>query len=166
MSYRIKMYCTAADELLFNNNKITKHVGNDIITSMMPNANMKEIFILYKYKCKCKQCKCKQCKCSNGDCQCNNNCKCKMCIKSIEFSSNTSLTEEQFISFIEQMQQAGFYSKDNYNIKFIDKNVTVYNYSFQTIQKQHVVKREYKRNTSTYNHISLYKKNSKGIICD
>ena len=161
MSYRIKMYCTAADELLFNNQKITKHVGNDIITSMMPNSNMKEIFILYKYKCKCKQCKC-----SNGDCQCNNNCKCKMCIKSIEFSSDISMTEPEFISFIKHMQQAGFYSKGNRNIKFIDKNVTVYNYSFQTIEKQHVEKRQYKRNTSTYRHVTLYKKNSKGIICD
>lgn len=141
MSYRIKMYCTAADELLFNNQKITKHVGNDIITSMMPNSNMKEIFILYK----------------------NKN---RFLIKSIEFSSDISMTEQEFISFIKHMQQAGFYSKDNRNIKFIDKNVTVYNYSFQTIEKQHVEKRQYKRNTSTYRHVTLYKKNSKGIICD
>ena len=141
MSYRIKMYCTAADELLFNNQKITKHVGNDIITSMMPNSNMKEIFILYK----------------------NKN---RFLIKSIEFSSDISMTEPEFISFIKHMQQAGFYSKGNRNIKFIDKNVTVYNYSFQTIEKQHVEKRQYKRNTSTYRHVTLYKKNSKGIICD
>lgn len=141
MSYRIKMYCTAEDELLFNNKKINKKVGNDIITSMMPNSNMKEIFILYKNK--------------NS-----------FLIKSIEFSSDISMTEPEFISFIKHMQQAGFYSKDNRNIKFIDKNVTVYNYSFQTIEKQHVEKRQYKRNTSTYRHVTLYKKNSKGIICD
>jgi hypothetical protein len=141
MSYRIKMYCTAADELLFNNKKINKKVGNDIITSMMPNSNMKEIFILYKNK--------------NS-----------FLIKSIEFSSDISMTEPEFISFIKHMQQAGFYSKDNRNIKFIDKNVTVYNYSFQTIEKQHVEKRQYKRNTSTYRHVTIYKKNSKGIICD
>ena len=141
MSYRIKMYCTAADELLFNNKKINKKVGNDIITSMMPNSNMKEIFILYK----------------------NKN---RFLIKSIEFSSDISMTEPEFISFIKHMQQAGFYSKGNRNIKFIDKNVTVYNYSFQTIEKQHVEKRQYKRNTSTYRHVTLYKKNSKGIICD
>jgi hypothetical protein len=135
------MYCTAADELLFNNKKINKKVGNDIITSMMPNSNMKEIFILYKNK--------------NS-----------FLIKSIEFSSDISMTEPEFISFIKHMQQAGFYSKDNRNIKFIDKNVTVYNYSFQTIEKQHVEKRQYKRNTSTYRHVTIYKKNSKGIICD
>jgi hypothetical protein len=135
------MYCTAADELLFNNKKINKKVGNDIITSMMPNSNMKEIFILYKNK--------------NS-----------FLIKSIEFSSDISMTEPEFISFIKHMQQAGFYSKDNRNIKFIDKNVTVYNYSFQTIEKQHVEKRQYKLNTSTYRHVTIYKKNSKGIICD
>ncbi len=145
MSYRIKMYCTAADELLFNNNKITKHVGNDIITSMMPNANMKEIFILHKNKKVCKN---------------------RFYIKSIEFSSDIGMTEIEFISFIKHMQEAGFYSKRDSNIKFIDKNVTVYNYSFQTIQKQHVEKRQYKRNTSSYSHVTLYKKNSKGIICD
>lgn len=141
MSYRIKMYCTDADELLFNNKKINKHVGNDIITRMMPNSNMKEIFILHK----------------------NKN---RFYIKSIEFSSDIGMTEPEFISFIKHMQQAGFYSERDSNIKFIDKNVTVYNYSFQTIQKQHVVKRQYKRNTSTYRHVTIYKKNSKGIICD
>ena len=145
MSYRIKMYCTAADELLFNNKKINKKVGNDIITSMMPNSNMKEIFILHKNKKVCKN---------------------RFYIKSIEFSSDTVMTEQQFISFINHMQEAGFYSKRDSNIKFIDKNVTVYNYSFQTIQKQHFEKRQYKRNTSTYRHMTLYKKNSKGIICD
>jgi hypothetical protein len=141
MSFRIKMYCTAPDELLFNNNKINKKVGNDIITSMMPNSNMKEIFILHKNKK-------------------------RFYIKSIEFSSDVGMTEIEFISFIKHMQQAGFYSKRDSNIKFIDKNVTVYNYSFQTIQKQHVEKRQYKRNTSTYRHLTIYKKNSKGIICD
>jgi hypothetical protein len=64
------------------------------------------------------------------------------------------------------MQQVGFYSLWDSNIKFIDKNVTVYDYSFQTIQKQHIVKREYKRNTSSYSRVCLYKKNIKGIICD
>ena len=82
MSYRIKMYCTAADELLFNNQKITKHVGNDIITSMMPNSNMKEIFILHKNKKVCKN---------------------RFYIKSIEFSSDTVMTEQQFISFIKRL---------------------------------------------------------------
>ncbi len=145
MSFRIKMYCTASDELLFNNQKINKKIGNDIITSMMPNANMKEIFILHKNKQVCKN---------------------RFYIKSIEFSSDIGMTEQQFISFIKHMQDAGFYSKRDSNIKFIDKNVTVYNYSFQTIQKQHVEKRQYKRNTSSYSRVCLYKKNSKGIVCD
>lgn len=145
MSFRIKMYCTDSDELLFNNQKINKKIGNDIITSMMPNANMKEIFILHKNKQVCKN---------------------RFYIKSIEFSSDIGMTEQQFISFIKHMQDAGFYSKRDSNIKFIDKNVTIYNYSFQTIQKQHVEKRQYKRNTSSYSRVCLYKKNSKGIVCD
>ena len=145
MSYRIKIYCTAADELVFNNKKIDKNAGNDIIMSLLPDDNIKEIFILHKNKKVCKN---------------------RFYIKSIEFSSDIGMTEQQFISFIKHMQDAGFYSKRDSNIKFIDKNVTIYNYSFQTIQKQHVEKRQYKRNTSSYSRVCLYKKNSKGIVCD
>ncbi len=144
MSYRIKMYCTGKDELVFNNKKIDKNAGNDIIMSLLPDDNIKEIFILHKNKTVCKN---------------------RFYIKSIEFACD-SLTEQEFISFIEKMQQVGFYSLWDSNIKFIDKNVTVYDYSFQTIQKQHIVKREYKRNTSSYSRVCLYKKNIKGIICD
>jgi hypothetical protein len=144
MTYRIKMYCTGKDELMFNNKKIDKRAGNDIIMSLLPDDNIKEIFILHKNKTVCKN---------------------RFYIKSIEFACD-SLTEQEFISFIEKMQQAGFYSLWDSNIRFIDKNVTVYDYSFQTIQKQHIVKREYKRNTSSYIHVCLYKKNIKGIICD
>ena len=144
MTYRIKIYCTGKDELMFNNNKIDKNAGNDIIMSLLPDDNIKEIFILHKNKTVCKN---------------------RFYIKSIEFACD-SLTEQEFIYFIEKMQQAGFYSKRDSNIKFIDKNVTLYDYSFQTIQKQHIVKREYKRNTSSYIHVCLYKKNIKGIICD
>jgi len=129
---------------VFNNKKIDTNAGNDIIMSLLPDDNIKEIFILHKNKTVCKN---------------------RFYIKSIEFACD-SLTEQEFISFIEKMQQAGFYSKRDSNIKFIDKNVTLYDYSFQTIQKQHIVKREYKRNTSTYSHVCLYKKNIKGIICD
>ena len=144
MTYRIKIYCTGKDELMFNNNKIDKNAGNDIIMSLLPDDNIKEIFILHKNKTVCKN---------------------RFYIKSIEFACDI-LTEQEFISFIEKMQQAGFYSKRDSNIKFIDKNVTLYDYSFQTIEKQHIVKREYKRNTSSYIHVCLYKKNIKGIICD
>ena len=144
MTYRIKIYCTAADELVFNNKKIDKRAGNDIIMSLLPDDNIKEIFILHKNKTACKN---------------------RFFIKSIEFACDI-LTEQEFISFIEKMQQVGFYSKRDSNIKFIDKNVTLYDYSFQTIEKQHIVKREYKRNTSSYSHVCLYKKNIKGIICD
>ena len=142
MTYRIKIYCTGKDELMFNNNKIDKNAGNDIIMSLLPDDNIKEIFILHKNKTVCKN---------------------RFYIKSIEFACD-SLTEQEFIYFIEKMQQAGFYSKRDSNIKFIDKNVTLYDYSFQTIEKQHIVKREYKRNTSSYSHVCLYKKNIKGII--
>lgn len=138
------MYCTGKDELMFNNKKIDKRAGNDIIMSLLPDDNIKEIFILHKNKTVCKN---------------------RFYIKSIEFACDI-LTEQEFISFIEKMQQAGFYSKRDSNIKFIDKNVTLYDYSFQTIEKQHIVKREYKRNTSSYSHVCLYKKNIKGIICD
>ena len=138
------MYCTGKDELMFNNKKIDKNAGNDIIMSLLPDDNIKEIFILHKNKTVCKN---------------------RFFIKSIEFACDI-LTEQEFISFIEKMQQAGFYSKRDSNIKFIDKNVTLYDYSFQTIEKQHIVKREYKRNTSSYSHVCLYKKNIKGIICD
>ena len=144
MSYRIKIYCTATDELVFNNKKIDKNAGNDIIMSLLPDDNIKEIFILHKNKKVCKN---------------------RFYIKSIEFACDM-LTEQEFISFIEKMHQAGFYSLWDSNIRFIDKNVTVYDYSFQTIQPQHIVKREYKRNTSSYSRVCLYKKNIKGIICD
>ena len=146
-AYKIKMYCTQANQLVFNNKPITIKSGQAIQNKLLPNDNISEIFILYKDKNFLKK---------------NNK---KYCIKSIEFACD-SLSEQEFISFIEKMQQAGFYSKRDSNIKFIDKNVTVYDYSFQTIQRQHIVKREYKRNTSSDSRVCLYKKNIKGIICD
>ena len=68
------------------------------------------------------------------------------------------------------MQYVGFYSENDTKIQFIGMkdNKILYEYRFQTIIKQMPKPRVYCRNTSSYRHVSLYKKNSNIIsfICD
>ena len=152
-TYKIKMYCTQADQLVFNNKPITIKSGQAIQNKLLPNDNISEIFILYKDKNFLKK---------------NNK---KYCIKSIEFVCK-ELTEHEFILFITKIQYVGFYSGINTKIQFINMtdNKIIYEYSFQTIVKQTPKPRVYCRNTSTYRHVSLYKKNSNiniiSFICD
>ena len=49
-AYKIKMYCTQADQLVFNNKPITIKSGQAIQNKLLPNDNISEIFILYKDK--------------------------------------------------------------------------------------------------------------------
>jgi hypothetical protein len=145
-AYKIKMYCTQADQLVFNNKPITIKSGQSIQNKLLPNDNISEIFILYKDKNFFKN---------------KNNKKKAFCIKSIEFACE-ELTEHEFILFITKMQYVGFYSGMDTKIQFINMtdNKIIYEYSFQTIVKQTPKPRIYCRNTSTYRHVSLYKKNS------
>jgi hypothetical protein len=154
-AYKIKMYCTQADQLVFNNKPITIKSSQDIQNKLLPNDNISEIFILYKDKNFFKN---------------KNNKKKAFCIKSIEIACKELLTEHEFILFITKMQYVGFYSGIDTKIQFINmiNNKIIYEYSFQTIVKQTPKPRVYCRNTSTYRHVSLYKKNSNIIsfICD
>ena len=151
-AYKIKMYCTQANQLVFNNKPITIKSGQSIQNKLLPNDNISEIFILYKDKNFFK----------------NKNKK-AFCIKSIEFVCK-ELSEHEFILFITKMQYVGFYSGIDTKIQFINmtNNKIIYEYKFQTIVKQTPKPRVYCRNTSTYRHVSLYKKNSNIIsfICD
>ena len=153
-AYKIKMYCTQANQLVFNNKPITIKSGQAIQNKLLPNDNISEIFILYK------------------DQEIKNKQKMiKYCIKSIEFVCK-ELTEHEFILFITKMQYVGFNSGMDTKIQFIGMkdNKILYEYSFQTIVKQTPKPRVYCRNTSTYRHVSLYKKNSKSniisFLCD
>jgi hypothetical protein len=152
MSYKIKMYCTQKEQLLFNNKPITQKSGHDIIHALTPNDNIKEIFILYKDINFLKK---------------NNK---KYCIKSIEIELYDFLLEQDFILFIAKMKQAGFYSFNDTKIQYInmDDNKIWYEYRFRTIVKQTPKPRVYCRNTSTYKHLTLYKKysNRDAITCD
>ena len=136
MDYKIKMYCTDASQLMFNNTKIDKHLMKKLnIDSLNINNNIKEVYILKKY---------------------NKNS--KMCIKSLEITCNF-LSEIDFVLFITHMQLLGFSSNLNSKLQFIHKktNEILYEYKFQTITKQKVKEIKPRPNISTYNHMSLYK---------
>jgi hypothetical protein len=150
-AYKVKMYCTQDNQLIFNNNPITHKVGRDITNAFLPSDTIREIFILYKDK-------------NFLNKKTNKNM--KFCIKSIEFACDF-LLEQDFILFIAQMQNAGFYSESDAKIQFINTNDNkiMYEYSFRTIVKQTPKPRVYCRNTSSYRHVSLYKKYNP-IVCD
>jgi hypothetical protein len=149
-AYKVKMYCTQENQLIFNNKPITHKVGREIKNAFLPNDTIREIFILYKDKNFLKKNSNKQ-----------------FCIKSIEFACD-ELSEHEFILFIAKMQSAGFYSESDAKIQFINTNDNkiMYEYSFRTIVKQTPKPRIYFRNTSTYRHVCLYKKYSDPIVCD
>jgi len=152
MAFKVKMYCTQDNQLIFNNNPITHKVGREIKNAFLPNDTIREIFILYKDK-------------NFLNKKTNKNM--KFCIKSIEFACD-ELLEQEFILFIAKMQSAGFYSESDSKIQFINTNDNkiIYEYSFRTIVKQTPKPRIYFRNTSSYRHVCLYKKYSNPIVCD
>ena len=85
--------------------------------------------------------------------------------QSLEFmcESLNSISENQFINFIETMQSYGFYSSKKNNIALIDLNnnyKVIYSYNFQSITKQVIKENKKNKNRSNYQTQILYCKPS------
>ena len=81
--------------------------------------------------------------------------------QSLEFmcESLNSISENQFINFIETMQSYGFYSSKKNNIALIDLNnnyKVIYSYNFQSITKQVIKENKKNKNRSNYQTQILY----------
>ena len=83
--------------------------------------------------------------------------------QSLEFicESLNSMSENQFINFIEAMHSQGFYSSNNNTIALIDLNnnyKVIFNYNFESLTKQPIKKNKKNKNRSTYQTQILYTK--------
>ena len=83
--------------------------------------------------------------------------------QSLEFicESLNSISENQFINFIETMHSHRFYSSKKNNIALIDLNnnyEVIFNYNFESLTKQPIKKSNKIKNKSTYQTQILYTK--------
>lgn len=83
--------------------------------------------------------------------------------QSLEFicESLNSMSENQFINFIEAMHSQGFYSSNNNTIALIDLNnnyKVIFNYNFESLTKQPIKENKKNKNRSTYQTQILYTK--------
>ena len=143
--YKIKIYCTSQEQLVFNigtllepnNCPIIFNIRTQINNSLDPDSNnyINEICILHK---RIKR---------------NN-----YIVKSLEIFYNSYITEDEFISYIEYMKNNGFSSERN-NIEFINTqtNEIIYTYDFVTIEKKENKKFVKCVNKSVYTRSRIYK---------
>jgi hypothetical protein len=82
--------------------------------------------------------------------------------KSIEFIINREIDENEFILFIVKMKDAGFFSLNNRDIKFIDttpiKPITIFNRNFGSLVKVEIIPNGNFPNTSTYTGGVIYER--------
>ena len=81
--------------------------------------------------------------------------------KSIEFIINREIDENEFILFIVKMKDAGFFSLNNRDIKFIDtaSTITIFNRNFTSLVKVEIIPNSVNFiNTSTYTGGIIYER--------
>ena len=81
--------------------------------------------------------------------------------KSIEFIINREIDENEFILFIVKMKDAGFFSLNNRDIKFIDttSSITIFNRNFGSLVKVEIIPNSVNFiNTSTYTGGVIYER--------
>lgn len=135
--YKIKINCTSEDQLPFENLKINKQMSQQLLSKLQLD-NVESIILLHKTNCN------------------------SFVSKTLEFICNKEINEEQFIAFIRNMQRAGFVSKTNCKIQFIDNvgNI-IFNYRFNTCLPALLKMKKRQKNKSRYSLQFLYKKQSK-----
>lgn len=139
--YKIKINCTHPDNLRIDDRVISKN-GRlyNYIRSKMQLENIDYItkmLIVYK-------------KDNNG-----------IESKSIEFIINREIDENEFILFIVKMKDAGFFSLNNRDIKFIDtaSTITIFNRNFTSLVKVEIIPNSVNFiNTSTYTGGVIYER--------
>lgn len=117
MSYKIKISCTSKEELCYNNEKISKENYNKIGLDQLVNNYdyIKESYLLFK--------------------------RIDIITKTLEFSCNNEISENDFELFIKNMHDIGFTSEQKRRdtcILFIsndDPHNPIHTYNFRTIKK-------------------------------
>jgi hypothetical protein len=140
--YKIKINCTHPDNLRIDDRVISKNRRlYNYIRSKMQLENIgyiTKMLIVYKTD-------------SNG-----------LESKSIEFIINREIDENEFILFIVKMKDAGFFSLNNRDIKFIDttpiKPITIFNRNFGSLVKVEIIPNGNFPNTSTYTGGVIYER--------
>ena len=139
--YKIKINCTHPDNLRIDDRVISKNRRlYNYIRSKMQLENIDYItkmLIVYKTD-------------SNG-----------LESKSIEFIINREIDENEFILFIVKMKDAGFFSLNNRDIKFIDttSSITIFNRNFGSLVKVEIIPNSVNFiNTSTYTGGVIYER--------
>jgi len=141
--FKIKINCTHPDNLRIDDRVISKNRRHsnvyNYIRSKMQLENIDYItkmLIVYKTD-------------SNG-----------LESKSIEFIINREIDENEFILFIVKMKDAGFFSLNNRDIKFIDmtSSRTIFNRNFGSLVKVEIIPNENFPNTSTYTGGVIYER--------
>lgn len=139
--YKIKINCTHPDNLRIDDRVISKNKRlYNYIRSKMQLENIDYItkmLIVYKTD-------------SNG-----------LESKSIEFIINREIDENEFILFIVKMKDAGFFSLNNRDIKFIDttSSITIFNRNFGSLVKVEIIPNSVNFiNTSTYTGGVIYER--------
>ena len=139
--YKIKINCTYPDNLRIDDRVISKNRRlYNYIRSKMQLENIDYItkmLIVYKTD-------------SNG-----------LESKSIEFIINREIDENEFILFIVKMKDAGFFSLNNRDIKFIDttSSITIFNRNFGSLVKVEIIPNSVNFiNTSTYTGGVIYER--------
>ena len=135
--YKIKIGCTAKDELSLCGKKIKKN-GYATIVSKLTNNDYIDIIQIVSKKHK----------------------KNDFTTKTIEFFINKELDEIEYILFIAKLKDSGFRSEKDINIQLINtkSNDVIFDYKFTSMCKNEIIRFEKRKNKSVYTTQQIYKK--------
>jgi len=135
--YKIKIGCTAKDELSLCGKKIKTNGYTTIVSKLTNNDYIDIIQIVSK-------------KHEKND----------FTTKTIEFFINRELDEIEYILFIAKLKDAGFRSEKDINIQLINtkSNDVIFDYKFTSMCKNEIIRFDKRKNKSIYTTQQIYKK--------
>jgi len=135
--YKIKIGCTAKDELSLCGKKIKTNGYTTIVSKLTNNDYIDIIQIVSK-------------KHEKND----------FTTKTIEFFINRELDEIEYILFIAKLKDAGFRSEKDINIQLINtkSNDVIFDYKFTSMCKNEIIRFNKRKNKSIYTTQQIYKK--------
>ena len=135
--YKIKIGCTAKDELSLCGKKIKTNGYTTIVSKLTNNDYIDIIQIVSK-------------KHEKND----------FTTKTIEFFINRQLDEIEYILFIAKLKDAGFRSEKDINIQLINtkSNDVIFDYKFTSMCKNEIIRFNKRKNKSIYTTQQIYKK--------
>lgn len=135
--YKIKIGCTAKDDLSLCGKKIKTNGYTTIVSKLTNNDYIDIIQIVSKKQ-------------EKND----------FTTKTIEFFINRELDEIEYILFIAKLKDAGFCSEKDINIQLINtkSNDVIFDYKFTSMCKNEIIKFKKQKNKSIYTTQQIYKK--------